>query len=562
MKIMIKRNGKLIGNKFMEFYFPSILMAASASISLIVDSIIVGNMLGEDALAAVNLLMPISLCFTATTALFGIGSASCIAALKGKMDHENANKSLTLTFIGWGVLSLLMVIIGLFANQPLTSFLSGASGLNQLVYDYLKVYMIGSPFTFATLIFPHIIKADGKPKLASNALIVANFTNLLLDVVYMGPLKLGIAGGALATVTGNLVGTLILASYIFSKTRNIFVQKVGAQDVRLYVDMFKMSVASIFGQGLMFGKIWIFNMLIAKVSGQAGLSAFSVCTSCLSFVSMFIAGGAQTMIPMVSAFEGAKDDTAIEITVKKAMKIILGCCIIVTIIFNFVPNVVMNIYGISGGEAFEIGVKAVRIFSMAFVGIGFSFTYMYYMQAKKNAVFSMQICALEGFFVIVPMGIVLSLLLGINGLWLAYSVNEILVALFIVAKARGIVKKSEGTKHGLFMLHKPAEESIEMSVDVRNPGQVEEAMRLINEPVLRDMIELSKYAYEQKNKKSAWIDIIVKDGKIYLKDMGMDYRMLRDTQYLDKLKSKNQEYENSMLIGMNYSSIAIQCKER
>ena len=76
-------------------------MAASASLSLVIDSIIVGNVLEKNELAAMNLILPMSLCFTAISGMFGIGSATCISMFKGKMNPENANKSLTLSFAAW-----------------------------------------------------------------------------------------------------------------------------------------------------------------------------------------------------------------------------------------------------------------------------------------------------------------------------------------------------------------------------------------------------------------------------------------------------------------------------
>ena len=303
----LDRNGLLVGRKFVEFFLPSVMMAASISLSLIVDSIIVSNILGDDALAAVNLILPITLCYTAVSGMFGIGSASCISMLKGRMDGRGADKCLTLSCIAWALVSLIGVLLGLFCTWQVSAFLSGDSGLTELVADYLRVYLLGSPFTFVTLIFPYIIKADGQPRLSSTALVIANVTNLCLDVVYMRGFGMGIEGAALATITGNAVGTALYLIYVFSKGRTLHFVKLLRADLRLYGDMFRMSVSSIFGQALMFAKMWIFNMIVTAAAGQAGLAAFSICSFCLSFVSMFIAGGAQTMMPTVSAFNGAKD---------------------------------------------------------------------------------------------------------------------------------------------------------------------------------------------------------------------------------------------------------------
>lgn len=570
--VRMQRNGILIGRKFREFFLPSVLMAASASLSLIIDSIIVGNMLGEDALAAMNLIMPLSLCFTAISAMLGIGSATYIAALKGRMEHESADKCLTLSGAAWIALSMIGVCLGLFVNDSIAAFLSGASGLGALVQEYLKVYLIGSPFTFVTLIFPYIIKADGKPKLSSNVLIVANLTNLCLDVVFMGPFQMGLAGGALATVTGNAVGTALYLIYVFSRGRTLHLTKVIAADFRLYADMFKMSISSIFGQALMFAKIWIFNMVISATAGQAGLTAFSICTSCLSFVSMFISGGAQTMIPMVSAFNGAKDGSAIGITVKKSIQIILTCCVGATVLFQIFPQMVMALYGVTGGDALEIGIVAVRVFSLAFIGIGFSFMFMYYVQARKMPAFSMQICALEGFVIIVPMCLLLAYMLGNVGIWLSYIVNEILVAVFIVLKANYTVKKSEGRLYSLFMLEKAEGEKLELSVDVSDAAEIAAALEMLSvyvkekypqaveiRPVLEDIIRLAQYAYGEGSglKKGASVDIIAADGSISFKDMAKDYRMLAKQEYQNNVRKHNRNYNSTLMIGMNYSSIVI-----
>lgn len=565
------RNGKLVGRKFIEFFFPSVLMAASASLSIIIDSIIVGNVLGANELAAMNLILPISLCFTAISGMFGIGSATCISMFKGKMDSENANKSLTLSFIAWLFFSIIAIGLGLFANNTVAAFLSGTSGLTDLVSQYLKVYLLGAPFTFATLIFPHIIKADGKARFSSNSLIIANALNLCLDIVYMKFMHMGLAGGALATITGNVVGTFFYIIYIKSKSRTLYFAKIKKSDLRLYADMFKMGISSIFGQGLMFAKMWIFNMIIAAIAGQAGLTAFSICTSCLSFVSMFIAGAAQTMMPMVGAFNGADDNTAIGLTVKKSLKIILSCCIVITILFELFPSIVMGIYGVTDGEALEIGIRAVRLFSLALTGIGFSFMFMYYVQANSMPSFSMQICALEGFFVIVPLCLILSLLFGENGIWISYTVNEILVALFILLKSKHIVKKSDGKLYSMFMLKKNNQNILELSVDVFNENEVSNMIGAVEnyvaqkyssevnvKEILQNMCKLSKTAYTEAGcRREGIADIIVDDGKISFKDMGKNYKMINSAEYTENLKKINKNYDNTLMIGMNYSSIGL-----
>lgn len=565
---MLNRKAVLVSRKFKEFFFPSVFMSMSTSLSIIVDSVIVGNVLGSRELAAMNLIMPLSLCFTAVTAIFGIGSSIYISVLKGRLDDKGADKCLTLSCIAWFLCSVLTVLAGIFAADGIAAFLSGSSGLNDLVEDYLKIYLLGSPFTFITMIFPHIIRSDGKPKLASNVLIIANLTNLLLDVVFMKFMDMGLKGGSLATICGYALGSFLYLIYVFSKARTLHIAKIKAADLKFYRDMVKFSISSILGQGFMFAKLWIFNMLLSAVAGQEGLTAFSVCTSCLSFVSMFIAGAAQTMMPMVGAFNGSGDDTAIGMTVRKALRVVVLCCIVTSILFELFPVTVLTVFGVTEETTLALGVTAVRLFSLALTGIGISFLFMYYVQACGMPAFSMQICALEGFFIIVPTALIMARSFGITGFWLSYTINEILVISFIVLKARSTVRRSQGKLHSVFMLRTPAD-ILEISVNVSDEEERKQGIKAVLqqaeavglsgegmflEKLISDVFTLSQEAYEEK--KAAMpgrvMDVIVAKDRITCKDMGKSYTSMKED-----FKIENERFicEHTLLIGMNYLEI-------
>lgn len=565
------RKSTLTNRKFMEFFFPSVLMAMSSSLSIIVDSIIVGNVLGSSELAAMNLIMPLSLCFTAVTAIFGIGASICIPAFKGKLDHVRADQCLTLSCMAWLVCSVFTVLLGIFATDGIASFLSGSSGLTAYVAEYLRVYLIGSPFTFITMIFPHIIRSDGKPKLASNVLIIANVTNLVLDVVFMKYAGMGLTGGSLATICGYALGSFLYLIYVFSKARTLHMARIRLRDLKLYLDMIKFSISSILGQGFMFAKLWIFNMVISAVAGQEGLTAFSVCTSCLSFVSMFIAGAAQTMMPMVGAFNGSGDHTAVGMTIRKALRMVIGCCIGTTVLFELFPSVVLMLFGVTDGAALELGIVAVRLFSLALTGIGISFLFMYYAQASGMPSFSMQICALEGFFVVVPVALLMAWRFGITGFWLAYTINEVIVISFIMLKTRYVVKSSKGERYSVFMLQKPKDNMLEMSVCVADEDEREQAVAAITaqeagnglseerkncypKMLIREILKTSDRAYSEKgiHPSGRIMDLLIENDRITCKDLGTSYASLTGGGMDFPMEEGAWSCEHTMMIGMNY----------
>ena len=191
--------------------------------------------------------------------------------------------------------------------------------------------------------------------------------------------------------------------------------------------------------------------------------------------------------------------------------------------------------------------------------------YMYYMQSKKMPAFSMQIYALDGFFIVVPAGFLLSHFLGSNGVWISYIVNGVIVALFIAAKSKYMVTKSNGALYSLFMLEVPQNDCYEQTVDVSDDMEIEQAITdlvtKINhvraEEMIRMMFELSKLAYQQKGgySKEAVVDVILSNGKLSVKDMGMDYRRLKEQGYVEKMKAINDSYEHTLMIGMNYATV-------
>lgn len=597
---MLKRNSRLINQKFTEFFVASILMAASISLSIMIDSIIVGNVLGEKQLAAVNLVMPLTLCFTAVCAIFGIGSSTLISVLKGKMEQKKADRVFSLSGIAWAFLSVIGILLGLFMCRPIASFLSGASGLEDYVVQYLRVYLVGAPFTFAMLILPYILKSDGRTKLASVTLVTANAVNLILDVVFMKYCGMGLAGGALATITGYVVGTAMSVTYFKSPERSIHFAKVKWTDFKMFRDMFDYSISSCLGQGLMFVKVWIFNMMAASLEGQNGIVAFSVCMSCLSLVSMFISGGAQTMIPMVGSFRGAKDQTAVHLTMKTTLRLVLVSCLLVTILLEILPRQVLGIYGVVEAEAVQIGIGALRLFSLSFIGVGFTFIMMYYFQAIAMPAFSMQICSLDGLLVVVPLGWILSRIMGLNGIWLAFPLTGICMFLFITIKSRYLAKKSDGRLYSVFLFEQSdqAVKKLEMTVDVMHAEkrkeaavqladfvteqsallaarQSENAMTETGKDVqniksaIEDVLYLSAMDYEAATEHKGGFgiaDIILTCSdrvELSVEDAGRARQAISDDRATviqelgERLEHRGMKYDWSLMIGMNHTRVVM-----
>ena len=213
----LKRNSVTINRKYSEYFLPTVLTAMATNIAMIVDSIIAGNILGKNALAAINLLSPVAQLYFSLTILFGLGASSVIAVAKGKNDRTLVNRIFTTTFIAVVLLCVVLMAIQLPLAGGICSLLTKDKVLNPLLYQYYIPYILGTPLNLILLCSTYFIRTDNRPRFASNIIIVANVINLIMDYVYMGVLGMGIAGSSIATVTGYAVGFIMMITHFVSK---------------------------------------------------------------------------------------------------------------------------------------------------------------------------------------------------------------------------------------------------------------------------------------------------------------------------------------------------------
>jgi Na+-driven multidrug efflux pump len=430
------RTSVLLDRKYKEFFIPTILMAMTLTMSIVVDSIIVGNMLGADALAAVNLVMPLIMAYNTVAVCLGLGAATLISIAKGRRDPDYANTVFTTVLFSMAVIGMFLLAAQVTSIDAINQLLTREQSLRPLVKSYVHVLMYGTPLIVIVPGLAYCLRVDARVKLASTVLIVSNLVNLVLDVVYMGPLNMGIAGSSLATVSGYLIGALCLLPYGFSATRSLrFVPAALARVPELFRQLgtiVKTGFPAAMGSILITFKILCINHIVLAVAGKSGMVAFSVCLSCLSFVSMFISGAAQAMTPIVGVLYGEKDYLGVRFVVRRAFITLMIASITATLLLEAAPAQILELFGVRHGADIAEGIRAIRIFSLSLVGTSITFLSMYYYMTTGRTKISTAISIVQGASV-VPIALGLSRFLGVSGVWAAFSLAEIATILMIGA---------------------------------------------------------------------------------------------------------------------------------
>ncbi|MEG1991682.1 MAG: MATE family efflux transporter, partial [Christensenella sp.] len=197
---MYERRAKIINQQFSKYFLPTILMTMALSMSVVIDGIIVGNILGADALAAVSIVMPVTLIFNAIYALVGVGGATLYSVALGRQDRQSAARIFTVSVVMMALISAILFVASLVCVDWLSAALTvNAPALTEPVREYMGTLFLGIPFLILTPGLVYFLRAEGKPKLSSAVLIVANVVNLCLDLFFILVFKMGIMGAALAT---------------------------------------------------------------------------------------------------------------------------------------------------------------------------------------------------------------------------------------------------------------------------------------------------------------------------------------------------------------------------
>lgn len=426
------RSGGLLGRKYNEYLFPAILSALSVLLSSFVDGIIVSWLIGEDAFSAVNLSEPVILFMQAIFFLLGVGGCICISIARGQRDERKANVLYTISFFGSIAVSLVVTVVGALCVNPITSLLCNEPKLFDAVKSYVLINILGSFFLIFVPYLVFIIRVESMPKLSANILLISNAVNLIMDLVYMGLLKMDIKGAALATVTGYVAGFLIEIYFLFIRKKNTLkLVRPLRREIRYLGEICTSSMASVLNTILLFVKAILINRIVIETGGQNAIAVFSVCNFTLIFVSMFVTGGCDTMTPIVSLLYGEKDYKGIDFVLRKTLLFEAISCSAIIVVICIFPELLMGLFSIKTAECLEIGIPAVRIFALSFPVMGICTAFMNYLQATKHKVLSLLIPFLRGLIITVPLAYGLSKAWGLTGIWWSFVLAELLTGIII-----------------------------------------------------------------------------------------------------------------------------------
>lgn len=432
--MQLTRNNRLITKKIYQYIIPAVFIALSNSLSAIVDGIFVGNMLGANELAAVNICSPFFPIFNTFATLIGIGVENSISVAKGRGQRRKANRLFTLGTIMTISSGFIFTIIYLICGKQIMHFLT-TPDVYEYAISYFRIICLGAPLFVTVNGFSLILMTEGLEKYSTAIVLVANIGNAILDY-FLIP-RMGTTGAAVAAIIGFSVAIPMVLGYFLSKKRTF---KFMMPKWKYIGEILRIGLPGALGIGLIAVKTIFVNKLVVVVAGTTGLIAASLCFASLEFFRMGFQGISQGTIPVLGMYYGERDMTGVRAIFKKALGIVFVAIIIFLAILEAFPQIVAFAYGVTNYPNMDVLLTSIRIFVLSFPGIALSFLLVTYYSATESPKRALFVALVEGIVAIVPTSLVLMAIWKLYGIWIAFAIAEIAAPIIIVLYSKGDIQ--------------------------------------------------------------------------------------------------------------------------
>ncbi len=420
---------------------PMIISMLVQALYNVVDSMFVAQ-LNEDALTAVSLAFPIQNLMIAVAAGTGVGINALLSKSLGEKKYETANTIAKNGILLAVISSLIFAVFGLLGSRLFFEIQTDNAQIILYGTQYMSVITIVSIGVFLQVTFERLMQSTGKTIFNMIIQGTGAIINIILDPILIFGLfgfpAMGVTGAAVATVIGQIIAAMLGIFFNHKFNKEIHVGFKGFRPCKETIgNIYKIGVPSIIMQSI--GSLTTFGMNnILLMFSSTAATVFGVYFKLQSFVFMPVFGLTNGMIPIVAFNYGAQNKKRIYQTIKLSTAIAVSIMLVGVVIFQLVPQTLLGLFEASN-HMLEIGVPALRTISLSFIFAGFCIISSSVFQALGNGVYSMIMSFARQIVVILPVAFAFAKLFGLNMVWYAYPIAEIVSVIICIFLLKRII---------------------------------------------------------------------------------------------------------------------------
>ena len=406
---------------------PMVISMIVQALYNIVDSIFVSR-LSEDALTAVSMAFPMQNLMISVAVGTGVGINAMLSRALGEKKFEAANKTaengIFIEVLGY----VLFLLIGIFVTKPFFLAQAGAGDIANMGIEYTRICLLMSFGIFMQIGFERILQSTGRTIFTMITQSTGALIDIILDPILIfglfGMPKMGVAGAAIATVTGQICAAILAITFNLTKNPDVHISFKGFKPQIIFVkNILSVGIPSIImssvGSAMTFGM----NKILITFSSTA-VAVFGVYFKLNSFVFMPVFGLNNGMVPIVSYNYGAQNKKRLTKTIKLAIMYAVCIMFIGIMLFQFIPDVLLRLFDASD-HMLEIGIPALRVISLSFAFAGICIVISSSLQALGHGFLSMMISITRQLIILLPSAYILAKFGGIHAVWWSFNIAEI-----------------------------------------------------------------------------------------------------------------------------------------
>ena len=338
-----------INKLLISFAIPCVISMLINSVYNIVDQIFIGKGVGTLGNAATNVIFPLVIIFNAVAGLIGNGAAANLSLKLGEGKKEEGGKIVGSAVTVSIIFSIILSVIAYFFLPKLVYMFGCTENVYQYAVDYGKIIILGAPFMIIYSALSQLIRADGSPKYSMVLLVVGAILNIILDPIFIFTFNMGVKGGAIATVIGQIVSFAMAILYL-KKVKSVKLEKESFKVDKSITRTLGLGLSSFITQSTVLALfVFMNNMMtkygaLTKYGADIPLSVYGVISKINSLYISTILGISIGAQPIIGFNYGAGNYERVKETLRKVLTINLVVGLIFNIIFYLFPKEIVSIF--------------------------------------------------------------------------------------------------------------------------------------------------------------------------------------------------------------------------
>ena len=426
--------------KLLRFTVPSVVMMIFTSVYGVVDGLFVSNFVGKTSFAAVNFIMPFLMMFGALGFMIGTGGSALVSKTMGEGERARANGLFSMLIWVSLALSVVLAVVGIVFMRPIAVLLGAEGELLECCVIYGRILMLSLPAFVLQNEFQSFLITAERPRLGLWITVAAGVTNMVLDALFVGLLRWGVEGAAVATLISQVVGGMIPLAYFLVSDRCLLKLGRPVLDGRALLKTCTNGSSELMTNLSLSVVNMLYNFQLMRFAGENGVAAYGVIMYVnFIFISVFI-GYSIGSAPIIGFHYGAGGTAELKSLYRKSLRILAVLSVVLTALAQLLADPLSRVFVGYDPVLLDMTRRGFMIYALSFLLIGVNIFGSSFFTALNDGLVSAGISFLRTLVFQVAAVLLLPLVLKLDGVWLAIVVAEGIalgVTIFCFVKFKG-----------------------------------------------------------------------------------------------------------------------------